>query len=135
MWKNKGWLRDISSQIIGGVVATVLIALGLAFWAWLKALDPIFIVLIFLAVVAVVFVIINQADSFSKRRKRGVSKYNDKEIEDAVREWVDIPGFTFKRNMKEWANVNRPWEKSPMTPPSTLFAQAGGDVSSRFLAR
>lgn len=95
------WLRELSARIVVGVMVAMLTALGLAFWAWLKALDPFFIVIIFLAVMAIVIIIINQLDAFFQRRKRGLSKYSDKEIENAIREWIDIPGFTFKRSDAE----------------------------------
>ncbi len=55
---------------------------------------------IWLAIVFIIgcaFWILNQVSSWREKHKKGFSKLSDKEIERTIREWVDIPGFTFKR--------------------------------------
>lgn len=60
--------------------------------------------LIFVSVIAVICLIlfgINQIETWKERHKKRLSQYADKEIEDIIREWVDIPNFSFQRQQFE----------------------------------
>jgi hypothetical protein len=43
------------------------------------------------------FWIINQLHTWKDKHKKGLSNYSDKEIENIIREWVDTPFLSFKR--------------------------------------
>ena len=65
--------------------------------AWLQQI-PWYLIASSIVITAVFIIIgINQVDTWKERHKKRISKFSDKEIEDTVRGWVDIPGFTFKR--------------------------------------
>jgi len=44
------------------------------------------------------FWIMNQIALFRERNVKGLTKLSDKELENTIREWVDIPDMTFKRS-------------------------------------
>jgi hypothetical protein len=66
--------------------------------AWLKQVPAYLIVLSAIAVIALGLLGVNQFALFRERHRRGFSKLTDKEKEPAIREWIDIPGFTIKRS-------------------------------------
>jgi hypothetical protein len=90
------WL-DILIKILiwllpsGGTVAVAILA-------WLKHVPAYLIVIGVVAVIALGFLGVNQIALFRQRHHRGLSKQTDKEIENTIKEWIDIPGFTIKRS-------------------------------------
>jgi len=81
--------------IVGG---GVLIAIS-----WLSSipLHQLVMVILFsvLGVLVLVFLILNQYRQFRTGRQKKIAELNDKDMERTIRDWLDKPTFTFKREV------------------------------------
>jgi hypothetical protein len=89
---------DIITGIISGLL-TIGVAAVVGRLAWLRHIPDYYIILLVLAAIGLSLFVINQWKQ--GRWKRGISKLSDKKIENIIREWIDIPGFTIERRPKE----------------------------------
>jgi hypothetical protein len=92
------WLFDHLDTIVilctsgAGVAAVVL--------SRLQQLPLHYLLLIALGAFALVFWGINNFRAFQNKRKKGIAELSDKEIDTTIRDWLDDPIFTFKRENK-----------------------------------
>ncbi len=68
-----------------------------AILAWLQNISWYLLTLGFFAAIVLILVGINQYSIFKERRKKRFTQYSDKEIETTIRDWVDLPTFSFQR--------------------------------------
>ncbi len=122
MEKTTKWLKDNILGIILSLISYIVAAVG-AVLASLKHV-PMYIILslgaVFLAIaIPMTVLIINQIALWKERHKKRLSKYSEKEIEDTIREWVDTPFLTFKR--EEIPNVHFQFTVSSHGVPVSLI--------------
>ena len=94
------WLRALFTEF----VANLLIGaggVGVVIMALLAQVPIYILLLVALGSFCLVFFGINQFHAFRERRKKGIASLNDQEIEDTIRNWVDIQAFSFQRQVAE----------------------------------
>src|SRR4030042_3606951 len=69
--------------------------------SWLSSIPLYQLVLVILfsvlGVLVLVFLILNQYRQFRTGRQKKIAELNDKDMERTIRDWLDKPAFTFKR--------------------------------------
>ena len=88
-------------SLIDGVIVAAIIAVGVAVWSLVSKLPPPIIFVAAMATFAAIIIIWNQLGIWRERTKKKLSKYSEKELETVIREWVDIPSLSFRRQEPE----------------------------------
>jgi len=86
---------------LANLIANILVVAGgiaVIVFAWLAQLPTYQLILLTVGTIGLVLWVINQIAIWRERHKKKLSKFSDKEIENTIREWIDIPGYTFKRS-------------------------------------
>lgn len=87
-------IKDLFSQTIIQLLVAGVIAVTAWILAKIAALPAYQILIVIIIVIAFTFWGINQFAYFRERQKKKLSKYSDKEIENTIREWVNIPRWS-----------------------------------------
>jgi len=101
MEKIKNAFRQVSTEIIAGLVATAMTTGGLSIWALLRHIDGFYIALIAIGVLAVSMVFVNQLDAFFQRRKKPLHQQSDRYIDTTLHEWLYRRGFSIRNMVNE----------------------------------
>jgi len=92
----KKFVQDIFANLIANilVVAGGTLVIILVFFQRLPAYQ---LLLLIIGTIGLILFVINQYALWKERRKKRLTKLSDKELEQLIREWVDIPAFKFQR--------------------------------------
>ncbi len=97
-WGNHA--LDIAKSLIGWILSLGIAAL-IGWLAWLKNAPAYLIALISLGAISAILTGINQFLSIREKRSKNFLKHSEKRLEKIIRDWVDIPAFTFQRQEPE----------------------------------
>jgi len=92
------WFHSRLESILDGIIVAIVFGVGVAMWSLIHKLPPPIIFVAGIATLAAILVIWNQIALWRERTRRRLTKLSDKELENTIREWVDIPDLTFKRS-------------------------------------
>lgn len=95
------FIKRILEKIIAGVIVAAIIAGGVAVWSLISKLPSPIIFVAAITTFAAIIIIWNQLGIWRERTKKKLSKYSEKEIEAVIREWIDIPTLSFRRQEPE----------------------------------
>lgn len=101
MERVRNIFRDFSTQIIVGIVVSIVITSGVGVWAWFRQLAGFHIALIVIGVLCVSMVLINQFDAFFQRRKKPLYQQPHHYIDSTLRDWLYKGGFSLRANNQE----------------------------------
>lgn len=92
------WLRALFTEFVVNLLIGAW-GVGVLIIVWLAQVPIYILLLVTLGSFGLVFLAINQFHTFQERRKKGLAELGDREIDGAIRDWLDDPIFKFQRKV------------------------------------